>query len=119
MRVNPKYNNICAMQIGMNRKDPCYDCLKISECDQHYDESTGEWDYPDISKHVVKKPAPVIDRFKRKAKGVPSVCRANARRRQTLIDKGLLKVVPITTTLEEAIRISGIDTMSDVDSCQI
>lgn len=47
MRVNPKFNNICAAQISAYRKDPCYDCSHLEHCDQHYNEVTGEWDYPD------------------------------------------------------------------------
>jgi len=46
MRSNPKYNNICAVRIGMYREEACYNCLKLSECDQHYDDDTGDWDYP-------------------------------------------------------------------------
>lgn len=49
MRVNPFYSNICWCQIGSYRKDPCYDCKKLSECDLHWDENTHDWDYPIIS----------------------------------------------------------------------
>ena len=67
MRVNPRYNNTCAMQIGMNRKDPCYDCSKLSECDQHYNEETGEWDYPQLIRPATGK-LPTGKHFKKTAK---------------------------------------------------
>jgi hypothetical protein len=45
MRVNPLHDNVCATRIGMYRKEACYNCIFLSDCDQHYDEKTGEWDY--------------------------------------------------------------------------
>jgi len=57
MRVNPKYSNTCAIQIGAYRKDPCYDCSHLEECDQHYDPATGDWDYPNpLQDQRVKDP---------------------------------------------------------------
>jgi len=46
LKINPKYNNTCHNRIGFYRDEACYDCSHISECEQHYDETTGEWDYP-------------------------------------------------------------------------
>ena len=46
IRTNPRFSNTCALQIGMNRADPCYDCWCLSHCDRHFDEKTGTWDYP-------------------------------------------------------------------------
>jgi hypothetical protein len=46
MRVNPFHDNTCSIRIGMYREQACYNCPFLSECDQHYDELTGEWDYP-------------------------------------------------------------------------
>lgn len=49
MRVNPKYNNVCANRIGMYRSGQCIDgphpCIFLSECDKYYDEKTGEFNY--------------------------------------------------------------------------
>jgi hypothetical protein len=32
----------------MYREYACYDCRMLSHCDQHWDETTKEWDYPDL-----------------------------------------------------------------------
>jgi len=48
MRVNNKYSSVCWNRIGMYRKDACYDCVHLEECDKYYNEQTGEFDYPVI-----------------------------------------------------------------------
>jgi hypothetical protein len=44
--VNPKYSNVCAVRIGTWREHQCWSCKFLSECDFHYDDKTGEFDYP-------------------------------------------------------------------------
>ena len=50
MRINPLHDSTCHNRIGMYREGQCTDgphvCPFLSECDQHYDPETGEWDYP-------------------------------------------------------------------------
>jgi len=46
LRVNPKYSNVCAVRIGTWREQQCWLCKFLPECDEHYDEQTGEFDYP-------------------------------------------------------------------------
>lgn len=58
MRVNPKYSNVCGVRISMFRNDQCWDCKFLSECDLHYDEESGTFDYPILwhTNEGVKKP---------------------------------------------------------------
>lgn len=109
MRSNPLYNNICADRIGMYRTEACYNCPKLSECDQHYDEATGEWDYPDPSDHLIR----VIvkekgDHYKKSRHGASTPMRQMSRHRQHLVDTGRASWIPIRTTLSQAIEAAGL-----------
>lgn len=51
MRINPKYDNVCGLRIGMYRQEQCTAgriCPHLSECDAHYDEKTGLFDYQKV-----------------------------------------------------------------------
>ena len=71
MRHNPTHQNTCANRIGMYREGQCTDgprpCVFLSECEQHYDEKTGEWDYPQLIRPSTGKLA-TGKHFKRTAK---------------------------------------------------
>jgi len=58
MRTNPKYSNICWIRIGRLREYACYNCKMLEECDEHYDEITGQFDYPilDSFRHFGQQP---------------------------------------------------------------
>ena len=109
MRVNPLFSNTCSIQIGQYRKDPCYDCKMLEECDKHWDPVKQEWDYPNPADHVKPRPAAIKDRFKSKAKGISNVCRAASRKRQTLEEKGVIPKRPVpATNAEQACDAAGI-----------
>ena len=71
MRVNPRHGDTCHNRIGAYRSGQCTDgphpCVFLGECDQHYDEKTGEWDYPQLIRPSTGKLA-TGKHFKRIAK---------------------------------------------------
>lgn len=115
MRSNPKHNNTCAERIGTYREDACYDCKFLSECDQHYNEETGTWDYVDaIGAACMPKKRKKLpyqpSRSKRKCNPPNSpnnVSRQAARKRKAMIKAGLIDPVP-KTNLEQAIEAAGL-----------
>ena len=50
MRINPIHSCTCGNRIGMYRAGQCVDgphpCFFLSECEQYYNERTGNFDYP-------------------------------------------------------------------------
>ncbi|MFA6332967.1 MAG: hypothetical protein WCX22_08445 [Methanoregula sp.] len=109
MRVNPKYANTCCIQIGECRADPCYDCSRLSECDQHYDEQTGEWDYPNPLELPAVKPMRKAGRYSTSSKkGAQSISQIADRKRRSLIARGLASRIPIRTNLEQALSAAGL-----------
>jgi hypothetical protein len=74
MRVSPVHDNTCSIRIGMYREGQCTDgpkvCSFLSECDQHYDETTGDWDYGTKPKASPKKTHRTVNNsFSHKEKG--------------------------------------------------
>jgi len=116
MRTNPKYNNTCAMRIGMYREGQCTDgprpCQFLDECDWHYDEKTGEWDYPDILKPEIKQKAVRKGRYggcgKTSKAGASSIGQLEYKQRRERIRKGLEQPREITTSLSEALEVAGL-----------
>jgi hypothetical protein len=115
MRTNPKYNNTCAMRIGMYREGQCTDgprpCQFLDECDWHYDEKTGEWDYPDLPKPEIKPRISRTGRYGSGANhhaGASNIGKALYDKRWRLVAKGLASWVPIRTTLSEALEVAGL-----------
>ncbi len=47
IRSNPKYQNICWVRVGMYRNKACEGCSKKDECDNLYNERSGEWHFRD------------------------------------------------------------------------
>jgi len=63
MRSNPFYSSICWVRFGMHGRTKCWSCPKEPDCNNHYNETTGEWTYP---KEIISKPycAPYKINFK-------------------------------------------------------
>jgi hypothetical protein len=59
MRVNPLHDSTCWKRVGMYRTGQCTDgphpCVFLGECDQHYCEKTGDWDYPQLIRPSTRK----------------------------------------------------------------
>lgn len=115
MRINPKYNNTCAMRIGMYREGQCTDgprpCKFLDECDWHYDEKTGEWDYPDTLAPTIEKKSVKRGRYgcgDNHHAGVSSIGRSEYQRRYWLVKKGLACWMPIRTNLNQALAEAGL-----------
>jgi hypothetical protein len=70
MRVNPLHDSTCWKRVGMYRTGQCTDgphpCVFLGECDQHYCEKTGDWDYPQLIRPSTGK-LPTGKHFKRTA----------------------------------------------------
>lgn len=117
MRVNPTHDSTCANRIGMYREKQCTDgphpCVFLSECDRHYDEKTGDWDYPDPLNPEIQHKAP-----KRQGRygstgvtprgGVSPVGKTAYQRRWWLVRKGLACWMPIRSTLDQALAEAGL-----------
>jgi hypothetical protein len=91
----------------MYREGQCIDgphpCPHLSECDQHYIEETGDWDYSDpLAIEIPKKAKRKNRNGLRKAAG--SLGRISDRRRRNLIKKGLASRLPIKTNLAQALE---------------
>jgi hypothetical protein len=109
LRINPLHDNICHDRIGMYRKLACYDCSKLAECDQHFNEKTGEWDYPNPLELSEVIPMRKKGRYSSASKkGAQTVSQIADRKRRSLIEKGLASRLNPMTTLSEAIEKAGI-----------
>lgn len=109
MRVNPRYNNTCSIRIGMYREQACYDCRKLSECDQHYNEETKEWDYRDTLSFHQAKPKLIPHKLRKNPpKGPHNPSRILECHRSYLVKIGKASKIPIRTTLEEALVKAGL-----------
>ena len=111
MRINPTHENTCTNRIGMYRANQCTDgphvCPFLSECETHYDEETGDWDYQNPLDHTV---VPTIKKSKyaKSRKGAGSPGRTENRQRRYRVEKGLEKPFEITTSIDEALKAAGL-----------
>lgn len=115
MRHNPTHQNTCANRIGMYREGQCTDgprpCVFLSECERHYDEKTGDWDYPDPLAPEIQQKSRRKGRYgcgDNHHAGASSPGQLEYKRRRHRIKKGLEEPLEITTTLVEALEVAGL-----------
>ena len=103
------------MRIGMYREGQCTDgphpCVFLSECERHYDEKTGDWDYLDPLNPEIQQKAVRKGRYgcgDNHHAGASSPSRLADRKRRYRIAKGLEAPMEITTTLDQALAGAGL-----------